>query len=249
MGAGRERAELDGGQGRQRVGPGDGASAVPPPLAKSHRTPILNYCPRHGTRPQSARCAGAVRPAHDGCNSRRAILLRPFGKKMSEFLLYYHRVEPTTWVYLSSLLMIGLFFKFGRFWSVRNLDLILLILLAPGLLLVQLGRLDGGREAAVAASPDTGLAPVPPSPSAAQAALVHVESRGHVQRWGYLWLFCAGVLLMVRLLVDSMMVRRPLLAPNLSVGGLTFIGCSLFIFLMANVIIQAHDFGRDGRGN
>ena len=35
--------------------------------------------------------------------------------------------------------MIGLFFKFGRFWSVRNLDLVLLILVAPGLLLVHFG--------------------------------------------------------------------------------------------------------------
>jgi hypothetical protein len=32
------------------------------------------------------------------------------------------------------------------------------------------------------------------------------------------------------------MVRRPLLEPNLSAGGLTFIGCFLFVFLMANVI-------------
>ncbi len=59
---------------------------------------------------------------------------------MSEILFQYVRVAPTTWVYLSSLLTIGLYFKFGRFWSVRNLDLILLILLAPGLLLVHSGQ-------------------------------------------------------------------------------------------------------------
>ncbi|MCH7727673.1 MAG: hypothetical protein IH991_14500, partial [Planctomycetes bacterium] len=55
---------------------------------------------------------------------------------MSEFPLGYERIAPTTWVYLSSILMLGLFFKFNRVWSIRNLDLILLILLAPGLLLV-----------------------------------------------------------------------------------------------------------------
>src|SRR5688572_2531891 len=59
---------------------------------------------------------------------------------MSELLFHYNAVHPTTWVYLSSLLMIGLFFKFNRFWSVRNLDLILLILLSPGLLLVHFGE-------------------------------------------------------------------------------------------------------------
>src|SRR6056297_1909052 len=59
---------------------------------------------------------------------------------MSEFLLYYKRPDPTTWVYLSSFLTIGLFFVFHRFWSVRNLDILLLILLAPGLLMVHEGR-------------------------------------------------------------------------------------------------------------
>ncbi len=34
------------------------------------------------------------------------------------------------------------------------------------------------------------------------------------------------------------MVRRPLLEPNLSPGGLTFIGVSLLVFLMANVVTK-----------
>ena len=59
---------------------------------------------------------------------------------MSEFLYQYHPVEPATWFYLSSLLTIGLYFKFSRLWSIRNLDLVLLILLAPGLLFVHYGR-------------------------------------------------------------------------------------------------------------
>ena len=41
---------------------------------------------------------------------------------------------------------------------------------------------------------------------------------------------------LVRLLVDPTMVRRPLLEPNATKGGLVFLGCSLFVFLMANVI-------------
>jgi hypothetical protein len=36
--------------------------------------------------------------------------------------------------------------------------------------------------------------------------------------------------------LDPTMVRRPLLEPNLTSGGLLFIGCSLFLFLMANVL-------------
>src|SRR4029078_7807736 len=59
---------------------------------------------------------------------------------MSEILFQYEKINPATWVYLSSLLMIGLFFQFNRFWSVRNLDLVLLILLTPGLLMVNQAR-------------------------------------------------------------------------------------------------------------
>ena len=66
---------------------------------------------------------------------------------MSDFLFQYQPVQPTTWVYLSSLLLIGLFFKFGRLWSVRNLDLLLLILLGPGLLMIHYGQLGQGTMA------------------------------------------------------------------------------------------------------
>ncbi|MFM7070451.1 MAG: hypothetical protein ACKO38_01480 [Planctomycetota bacterium] len=59
---------------------------------------------------------------------------------MSELLFHYEKVNPTTWAYLSSLMMIGLYFKFSRIWSVRNLDLLLLILLAPGLILAYHGQ-------------------------------------------------------------------------------------------------------------
>jgi hypothetical protein len=64
-----------------------------------------------------------------------------------------------------------------------------------------------------------------------------------IEKFGFLWLFGAGGLLLVRLLLDPTMVRRPLLEPNLTIGGLTFIGCSLFVFLMANVITSrtTHD--------
>jgi hypothetical protein len=59
-----------------------------------------------------------------------------------------------------------------------------------------------------------------------------------VERIGFLWLLGASALLLVRLLIDSTMVRRPLLEPNLTTGGLTFSCVSLFAFLMANVIVS-----------
>ena len=173
---------------------------------------------------------------------------------MSEFLYHYKPVEPSTWFYLSSLLMIGLFFKFGRFWSVRNLDLALLIALGPGLLLVYYGRETELNQTTPDLTTNVAVVPsevqenaIPDSDSEASAANSDedsVSTDGHTeltasiraQRLGYLWLFLAGGLILCRMLADPTMVRRPLLEPNLSVGGLAFIGCSLFIFLTANVI-------------
>jgi hypothetical protein len=160
---------------------------------------------------------------------------------MSEILFNYHKVDPTTWAYLSSLLMIGLFFKFNRFWSVRNLDLVLLILLAPGLLMVHYGSSaakPSARAAAVAAErAQAEAARAAPDSSETPADATPAEPRvDWVVYYGYLWLFGVSGLLLVRLLLDPTMVRRPLLEPNLTSGGLLFIGCSLFLFLMANVL-------------
>ena len=58
---------------------------------------------------------------------------------MTDILFQYHRVNPTTWFFFSSLLSIALFFKFNRLWSIRNLDLLGRILLAPGILAVEYG--------------------------------------------------------------------------------------------------------------
>ncbi len=43
---------------------------------------------------------------------------------------------PEIWLFLSLLCCMTLFFKFSRFWSVRNLDLLLLFVLAPGMMVL-----------------------------------------------------------------------------------------------------------------
>ncbi|MCP4885089.1 MAG: hypothetical protein P1U77_13720 [Rubripirellula sp.] len=262
---------------------------------------------------------------------------------MSEILLYYKRPDPTTWVYMSSFLTIGLYFVFHRFWSVRNLDIVLLILLAPGLLVVYEGRrreirqtellvrkqveqekdyrpakhmtsvlsvlpvlalaqlgddsAGGQTESEEPATRDTpplasttkdnearrdaessASAPIavrPPETSTTTGATpdnasndvipnnlsgegevvapnevdeadegytaneADIFSPTDVQRWGFIYLFVIEAFLLVRLILDPLMVRRPLLDPNLTTGGLNFIGISLFIFMMANVIASS----------
>ena len=181
---------------------------------------------------------------------------------MSELLLHYEKVNPTTWVYLSSLLIIGLYFKFNRFWSVRNLDIILLILYAPGLVLVHLGQqeqlavrslsenvsaavADGNTEAGSAVSLDSnsgsnssiGEAGTQPVVNELQQVPERLAAAEDLQRLGFVWLMVIGGLFLLRLLFDPTMVRRPLLESNLSLGGLTFLGLSMFAFLIVNVMI------------
>ena len=48
----------------------------------------------------------------------------------------YH-VNEASWFYLSLILIVAVFFRFGRVWSLRNLDLLLLLSITPGLLLVR----------------------------------------------------------------------------------------------------------------
>jgi hypothetical protein len=57
-----------------------------------------------------------------------------------------------------------------------------------------------------------------------------------LRRVGYVWLFALGGVWLVRLLLDPTMVRRPLLEPNLTNGGLICLSVALFLFLMANVL-------------
>ena len=214
----------------------------------------------------------------------------------------YEQIPPITWAYLSSFLLLALFFKFNRFWSVRNFDLLLIILLAPGLLLVKGGQellwqsekeasrivrplemqkvpnvedpastIEPGQvlpetkqdtpkkesqtnqdltqvsiqDAVLKAEIDSGESiesedPKPPTPDEIESAIVQPEvslnEPGHVwQRWGYYWLFTVGAILLIRMLIDPSLTRRPLLDPNLSIGGLVFFGFSLMVFLFANI--------------
>src|ERR1051326_5677977 len=53
-----------------------------------------------------------------------------------------YSLNDPTWFYLSFLLILAVYFKFSRFWSMRNFDLLLLLSISPGLLLVRHGEAD-----------------------------------------------------------------------------------------------------------
>ena len=112
--------------------------------------------------------------------------------------LFQYEMLPTTWFYVSAIIILATFFKFNRFWSVRNFDLVMLILLTPGLLFIA----------------------------------------GWNDKTGYIWLFCVQCLLVLRLILDVIMVRRPILEPNLSSEGLSFSCFFLVFFLIAALVVN-----------
>lgn len=185
-------------------------------------------------------------------------------------LFTYERINETTWMYVSSFLILSFFFKFNRAWSIRNLDLFLIILLAPGLLLIQSGRLQhsqylqqrslqqSGPEAETESIPiasvvsasyaqqDDGsldsMSPEEPGlqdPPALATSDFNQPGMSR-QRYGYYWMFGVGGLIMLRMLVDPVLERRPVLEPNLSIGGMVFVGVSLLVFVLANVATYSH---------
>ncbi len=219
---------------------------------------------------------------------------------MSHLLLYYQRPEPATWVFLSSFLLLSIYFVFHRFFCIRNLDILLLVLLAPGLMMVYEGRRmhlaqqEALATEGLASGPSTGWKASDAAVLASarfvatvqsdqqqlhqiQAAQAQAQGRGQedllgdgvdastrglpsptvnnegyptpgmpsrvsavsLEFYGFIALLLACLLLMIRMLIDPALVRRPLLIPNLSIGGLSFIGVSLFLFLMANIITSS----------
>jgi len=65
-----------------------------------------------------------------------------------------------------------------------------------------------------------------------------LKANTSVSEIGFIWLFAVSGLFLLRMLFDSSMVRRPMLEPNLTTGGLVFLGGALLVFLLANVMTK-----------
>ncbi|MBR0239382.1 MAG: hypothetical protein IJQ39_14910 [Thermoguttaceae bacterium] len=128
-------------------------------------------------------------------------------------IFFHYDVSPTTWFYLSALMVIGIYFKFYRALSVRNMDLLSILLFGPCILLIMHGSL-------------------PDSNGTISAASVYLV------RTGYVILFLLTLFYIIRLLLDCLMVRRPLLEPNLDSSGLRFTCLALLVFLAGSIAIS-----------
>jgi hypothetical protein len=155
----------------------------------------------------------------------------------ASIFLDFNLPNPTTWFYFSFLLAVALFFKFSRFLSVRNWDVVTIFLLVPGLLLLQESRTGSAVAVARAVGESTQALPVAGTGLAGVRAVTAAADPDlgptRLLRFGYLWLLVGSVYFLVRCLVDLTLERRPALSPNLTFGGLGWLSGALFICLVA----------------
>jgi hypothetical protein len=161
----------------------------------------------------------------------------------ASIFLEFNLPNATTWFYFSFLLAVALFFKFSRLLSIRNLDVVTIFLLVPGLLLLQeaRGRAATAGEVAQAAAlvGDAGLAAAGASQTGLaglgrfSGAMVTPTGTSTALWLGYVWLLAGSIYLLLRCGLDLVLVRRPALAPNLNSGGLAWLAGAMFISLAA----------------
>jgi hypothetical protein len=157
--------------------------------------------------------------------------------------LDFNLPNATTWFYFSFLLAVALFFKFGRLFSIRNSDIVMLFVMVPGLLVLQSARPTPGpavEHPAVQAASFIAQGAVPPSPAVLATRIGVFAQHPHAAfvagRWywvGYLWLMCGLAYFFCRCLFDLALVQRPALSPNLTFGGLAWLAGAMLICLMA----------------
>ncbi len=157
--------------------------------------------------------------------------------------LDFNLPNPTTWFYFSFLLAMAAFFKFARLMSVRNLDVVMVFLLVPGLILVQAARphpIPIEQQPAVQLTALIGQAALADAPGTLATPIARVVQQSGPAleaplwlKYGYIWLLLGSVYFFCRCLFDLILVQRPALAPNLQMGGLAWLAGALLICLLA----------------
>jgi len=146
---------------------------------------------------------------------------------LASIFLEFNLPNAATWFYFSLLLVVGLFFKFGRLLSLRNWDLLTLFLVVPGFLLLQEGH------AFQIAARDVNLEHTDKNKLLSRASMLLMS--------GYIWLIAGSGYWFARCLFDLALVRRPNLIPNLNLSGLAWLAAALFVCMTAVAIRKLPD--------
>ena len=137
-------------------------------------------------------------------------------------------ISTPQWLVYSAVLLLAIFFRFSRIWSVRNLDLLLLLTLsgtivvsatldpqAKPLVTNDATENDSLRADSATKTPDELPSVAPPN--------IMAPSVDPIYRWVTVAGLILSVLLVVRLIFDESLTRRPRLEQNMNKAGLTFL--------------------------
>ena len=163
--------------------------------------------------------------------------------KMTWDFLEFRELDSATWFYLSFLLSVAVFFRFSRFFSLRNWDLITLFLLIPGLLATAqvetfLKQHPIAEPAAAASSHVVGVEQQVKQDESSVALLAQSPDWQQLKQFGYLWLFAVSAYFVLRCFIDLILVRRPRLDQNMSPSGVVFLIICLFTYLVILVLTR-----------
>lgn len=165
--------------------------------------------------------------------------------------------DPTWWAYVG-LVILAVYFRFSRFFSIRNLDLLLLIGLSTSLTAtIEFPRPQQEQAASERSSRLTSNSlqtalpllvsliragtdetrPVTPANAPVPGSRGN-DPPGNTHRWGAFALVVFTLLLLLRLIVDESLTRRPKLDQNLNTAGLVFLCIPAFAILMTHVAFR-----------
>ena len=158
-------------------------------------------------------------------------------------------VADLPWLAYASLLVIAVYFRFSRALTIRNLDLILILLIAAAVVVYSHFRdvpyLAEVVESVSLATAETDVSPktlpgdASPGDEIRTAPIRTMVAVDHpLYTWSKLALVALAVLLVVRLLFDESLTRRPRLDQNLNPAGLTFLCIPAFAILAFGVFLK-----------
>lgn len=162
---------------------------------------------------------------------------------MEKQFLFVDAANPTWLVYVS-VLVLAVFFRFSRLFTVRNLDVLLILVLSTSLVLASASK----NAAPPADESVAGAASLLSASTALPGADGELQSDGPaavpmrprfttMYQWSSGILLILSVLLILRLMFDEALTRRPRLEQNLNQAGLTFLCIPAFILLTISVFV------------
>lgn len=175
---------------------------------------------------------------------------------MEHHQFIFINISSPQWLVYSAVLLIAIYFRFSRVWSVRNLDLLLLLTLSGTIVVA--ATLDPRAETApaddIVQSVSTSTDPetsnqnameLEATPSEANVPIANAPppnilapSVDPVYRWTIVAGLIVSALLVVRLIFDESLTRRPRLEQNMNKAGLTFLLIPAFFILMSAVFLK-----------